>query len=197
MVTSLITMVTWDIRSMNPADSHCFISIITQYLFIKIFVIALGKKELTSVRKENNDPEKCQKKLLQEVLAVNAKTEYGIKHRFSDITTVEQFKENVPLQNYDDYRKYIQRIKTLGTQNILSRDPVVFLAMTSGTTGDYKCVPVTTIMKLKDGFKAGPLMYYSQNRSEYCSVLKYFILNYNLNVGTSLTVPGVNGFSFP
>ena len=177
---------------MNPADSHSFITIVTQYLFIKIFVIFFGKIVLTLVQWENNDlinsqqnyppPQKThlwlkrsfrswmgfrsQENLLRDILNANANTEYGLKRKFDEIKTIKQFQESVPLQNYEDYRKYIQRIKTTRTQNILTRDPVVFLAMTSGTTGEYKCIPVTTIMKFKDGFKAGPLMYYSQHRLE-------------------------------
>ena len=69
------------------------------------------------------------------------------KDEFNKIKIVKQFQENVPLQIYEDYRGYMDKIKTTGMQNILTRDSEVFLAVTSGTTGDYKVLPITMIHK--------------------------------------------------
>ena len=126
----------------------------------------MAKITLTSIDKDSKNVEKCQLELFYDIVSGNAETEYGRRYSFKDIQTVEQFKENVPLQNYDDYKRYVERIKTEETQGILCRDDVIFLARTSGTTGEYKCVPVTRTLKFKDGMKAGPVMFYNQNRSE-------------------------------
>ena len=50
---------------MDPADSHSVISLTTQYLFIRIFVIFFGKKELKSLQTTFNKLEQCQGDLLQ------------------------------------------------------------------------------------------------------------------------------------
>ena len=126
----------------------------------------MAKTALTSIDKDSKNVEKCQLELFYDIVSDNAETEYGRRYNFKDIQTVEQFKENVPLQNYDDYKIYVNRMKTEETRGILCRDDVIFLARTSGTTGEYKCVPVTRTLKFKDGMKAGPVMFYSQNRSE-------------------------------
>ena len=126
----------------------------------------MAKTVLTSINKDSKDVEKCQLELFYDIVSDNAETEYGRRYNFKDIQTVEQFKENVPLHNYDDYKGHVDKIKTEETQGILCKDDVIFLARTSGTTGEYKCVPVTRTLKFKDGMKAGPVMFYSQNRSE-------------------------------
>ena len=165
LVTGLVALVTWDVKRLNPADSLSVRLLFTQYLFTRILVPRMAKKVLTSVDGDSKNVGKCQLELLNDILKDNADTEYGRRHNFKDIQTVEQFKDNVPLQHYDDYKSYVNRIKREGTQGILCGDDVIFLAMTSGTTGEYKCVPVTRTLKFKDGRKAGPVMFYSQNRS--------------------------------
>ena len=164
LLTGLAALVTWDVKRLNPADSLPVRLLVMQYLFTRILVPRMAKTVLTSVDRDSKNVEKCQLQLLYDIVSDNAETEYGRRYNFKDIQTVEQFKENVLLHNYDNYKDYVDRIKTEGTQGVLCRDDVIFLARTSGTTGEYKCVPVTKTLKFKDGKKAGPVMFFSQNR---------------------------------
>ena len=64
IVTSVVALVTWDIISMNPADSHSFLSLITQYPLIRGFEKFLGKMVLRYTQRGNSNLEKCQERLL-------------------------------------------------------------------------------------------------------------------------------------
>jgi hypothetical protein len=83
-----------------------------------------------------------QENLLLEIVRKNRDTEYGIRHRFGEISSIKDFQRNVPISSYDDLLLYIQKIKQ-GKPNVLTREPCILLGLTSGTTGKPKYCPVT------------------------------------------------------
>jgi len=80
--------------------------------------------------------------LLKDILDENKDTEFGKKHQFSDIKTVEEFQKNIPINNYDSLEAYVTR-QTNGECNVLIKDDPVSYATTSGTTGTPKYIPIT------------------------------------------------------
>ena len=48
------------------------------------------------------DPMPNQQQLLSALMKKNADTEYGKKYNFKDITTFEQYQDNVPITDYDE-----------------------------------------------------------------------------------------------
>ena len=82
-----------------------------------------------------------QNKLLRRILRENARTEFGKKHGFAAITSVESFRAQVPVSNYNDLSPYIKR-QQKGASSLTIAAPV-FYARTSGTTGRYKDIPMT------------------------------------------------------
>ena len=82
-------------------------------------------------------------RLLKKVLRENRNSEFGRKHGFADIHSVEEFRARVPLSVYEDYEDYIRRTRETGEQNLMTSHRVVFLAATSGTTSKYKFIPQT------------------------------------------------------
>ncbi len=82
-----------------------------------------------------------QNKLLRRILRENAQTEFGKQHEFSGITSVESFRAQVPVSNYNDLSPYIKR-QQKGASSLTIAAPV-FYARTSGTTGRYKDIPMT------------------------------------------------------
>ena len=42
-------------------------------------------------------------KLLKTIIDDNKNTEYGKKYNFSEIKTIDEYRNKVPLTNYDDY----------------------------------------------------------------------------------------------
>ena len=83
-----------------------------------------------------------QEKFLLTLLKAYEDTELGRKFRLSEIKTIEQFRDRVPILPYSSYESYTKRIAR-GEQNILTPDPVVHISLTSGSTGKSKMVPVT------------------------------------------------------
>lgn len=83
-----------------------------------------------------------QHRLLTELLRENQDTEYGKKYGFSEIYNASEYKKRVPLTEYDDYESSIRRMMK-GEKNVLSaREPRHF-AMTTGSVGVPKYVPVS------------------------------------------------------
>jgi hypothetical protein len=84
-----------------------------------------------------------QREVLQDLVTSAQYTEFGRKHNFNKLFTVREFKEAVPIHEYDDLKPYIQRIME-GGQNVLWNTPVYWFAKSSGTTSDKsKFIPVS------------------------------------------------------
>ncbi len=87
-------------------------------------------------------PEKAQEKILFEYLKRNESTEYGIKYGFGEIKSVEEYQQKVPIVKYSDIRPLVCRVMN-GESGVLTSDKTIFFALTSGSTGQHKFIPVT------------------------------------------------------
>lgn len=111
-------------------------------------------------------PDETQREILQDLISSAQYTEFGKKHGFSEIFTLQEFKNRVPLHEYDDLKGYIQR-QLDGEENLLWNTPASWFAKSSGTTSDKsKFIPVTD-ESLQDGhYKAAKdvlTLYYNFN----------------------------------
>jgi len=77
-------------------------------------------------------------------LVTSAKdTEWGQMYDFKSISNVEQFRNNIPVQDYEKLKPFIDRIRK-GEQNILWHSDIKWFAKSSGTTNDKsKFIPVS------------------------------------------------------
>jgi hypothetical protein len=89
------------------------------------------------------DPARAQTAILQRIVHENASTEFGRSHGFADIVTVDDWRERVPLRDYDGYAAWIRRIES-GEGNVLTGEPVRFLEPTGGSSEASKQIPYTT-----------------------------------------------------
>ena len=85
---------------------------------------------------------KVQERFLLELIKAHRNTELGRKYKLGEIKTVEQFRSQVPILPYSSYEPYLERIAQ-GEQNILTADRVVYITLTSGSTGKKKMIPTT------------------------------------------------------
>jgi len=99
-------------------------------------------------------PISAQRNVLQHLVTQAQYTEFGRKYKFSRLFTIKDFKERIPIHEYDDLRPYIQRMMA-GEENILWNTPINWFAKSSGTTSDKsKFIPISE-ESLKDiHFKA-------------------------------------------
>ena len=99
-------------------------------------------------------PVSAQRNVLQHLVTQAQYTEFGRKYKFSRLFTVKDFKNRVPIHEYDDLKPYINRMMA-GEENILWNTPINWFAKSSGTTSDKsKFIPISE-ESLKDiHFKA-------------------------------------------
>ncbi len=111
------------------------------WLVAKIILLAT-KKAANTFEKATLSPLDTQKNVLFSMIKRNDSTEYGKKYNFSSIQSIEDYQKNVPVVSYEDIRESIDKIID-GEKNILTSEPAVMFAQTSGTTGKSKFIPVT------------------------------------------------------
>ncbi len=88
-------------------------------------------------------PHEVQHDWFNKLILTAANTEFGRSHDFKNITSPQQFAQNVPLQDYESLKPYIERIRK-GEQNILWPSEIKWFAKSSGTTSDKsKFIPVS------------------------------------------------------
>jgi len=78
-------------------------------------------------------------KLIEE----NKDTEYGRLYNFDQIKTVEDYQRLVPLSYYDDYEPYISRMVKNGETGLITNRKIVHYALSSGSVGVPKHIPVS------------------------------------------------------
>src|SRR4029078_145633 len=83
-----------------------------------------------------------QEAILQNLLKTGTKTVFGKDHSFEKLKTHQDFIENVPIRDYEDFKTYIEAIKQ-GKHNVLWKGQPIYFAKTSGTTSGVKYIPIT------------------------------------------------------
>jgi hypothetical protein len=109
---------------------------------------------LWSIEKWMSDAATNQFDVWQDLLAAGQYTEFGRKHSFSNVQSLEDFKSTVPIQEYDSLKPYIDRMMK-GEENILWNTPISWFAKSSGTTSDKsKFIPVSEESLQDNHYKA-------------------------------------------
>lgn len=101
----------------------------------------IRKKYYIPFIKLTKDPEKNQCDLLKYILKLNKDTHFGRNHEFKSINSYKDFKNAVPINEYEDLRSYINQQEKTGEPYLNSQQPVMY-AQTSGTTGEPKNIPI-------------------------------------------------------
>lgn len=83
-----------------------------------------------------------QERILKDLLKTGKKTEFGKEHTLHEVSSYGQFREAVPLRDYESFKPYIERIKQ-GKHNVLWKGLPLYFAKTSGTTSGVKYIPIT------------------------------------------------------
>ena len=90
-------------------------------------------------------PGDAQRDVLLQMLRANSDTRFGVEHGFGAINDYAQFRARVPVQDYETLRPYVDEQRKTGSP-ALTKEPPMFYAQTSGTTGRPKLIPVTPSM---------------------------------------------------
>lgn len=105
---------------------------------IKPFAISVAK----SIRKWAAQPRDAQDTVFATLIKAARGTSFGKEHHFDSILTYDDFRDAVPLRDYEKLKPYIERIKS-GEENVLWPGRPKYFAKTSGTTSGTKYIPLT------------------------------------------------------
>ncbi len=87
-------------------------------------------------------PQQSQAAVLKDCVEPNVGTVFGHEHGFANIRTSQDYQAAVPIREYNDLAKWIDRSAQGEKAVLTAEDPLLFLT-TSGTTGASKLIPAT------------------------------------------------------
>ena len=101
------------------------------------------KKRIHQIELFIKYPVEVQNDWFKKLIYTAQDTEWGRKYDYQNIHYLQQFKERVPIQDYNSIKPYIDRAKA-GEQDVLWPGETKWFAKSSGTTQDKsKFIPVT------------------------------------------------------
>ncbi|MCB0764860.1 MAG: GH3 auxin-responsive promoter family protein, partial [Flavobacteriales bacterium] len=103
----------------------------------------LIKKRLQQIDLFRENPRMAQLEVFHALIQAARYTEWGRTHDFGSIADPDVFRQRLPIQDYDDVKAYVERLRK-GEQNLLWPTDVRWFAKSSGTTNDRsKFIPVS------------------------------------------------------
>ncbi len=126
----------------------------------------INSKRLAQIDEFRRYPIDIQNEQFANLIDIAKNTEYGKKYGFSSIKSYQQFVSQVPVNEYDSLKPYIER-NLNGEQNILWPSNIRWFAKSSGTTSDRsKYIPITRESLNECHFRSGKdiyAIYFKQN----------------------------------
>ena len=83
--------------------------------------------------------------LLAKILRRNKDTDFGLRYKFDAITSIDSYRNNVPISRYSDLEGYLAALRDFAARSVIV-DPPVHYAITSGTSSNPKYIPITAEM---------------------------------------------------
>ena len=126
------------------------------------------KQRVSQIEYFKENPHQAQHDLLFELLNKARNTEWGKKYDYASIKDIKTYQERVPVQDYEDVKPYIERLRK-GENYLLWPTEIKWFAKSSGTTSDKsKFIPVSSEALEDCHFKGGKdmLSIYCNNRPD-------------------------------
>ncbi len=102
----------------------------------------LGRILHKRIRRDQQEALADQQKWMTKLIKKAKQTQFGKDHHFDSIDSYDDFKQNIPISDYEGLRKYVDQIRT-GKKDILYPGQPKYWAKTSGTTSGVKYIPLT------------------------------------------------------
>lgn len=110
---------------------------------LKSFGAKLFAKYISSqIKSWSSRPEDIQLKVFKMLISEGRKTKFGKDHNFDKIERFQDLFENVPIQDYEELKPYVDRVVD-GEEDVLWPGKPLYFAKTSGTTSGAKYIPLT------------------------------------------------------
>ncbi len=111
--------------------------------FINSLMAWIMKKRMHQIELFMRYPHDVQFEWFRRLMNAARDTEWGKKYDYNGITRVDQFRERVPISDYNGIKPWIERLRK-GEQNLLWPEEIRWFAKSSGTTNDKsKFIPVS------------------------------------------------------
>src|SRR5436190_19471872 len=94
------------------------------------------------IRKSMTTAVADQESILKTLIKTGRNTEIGKEYGLDSVNAYEEFKQAVPIRDYEQMQPYIEKIKA-GRHNVLWKGRPAYFAKTSGTTSGTKYIPIT------------------------------------------------------
>lgn len=136
--------------------------------FVNSFINWFMKKRMHQIELFIKYPIEVQDEWFATLINDAKDTEWGKKYDYRSIENVQQFKQRIPVQNYDSLKPYIDKMLE-GQQNVLWPSDIKWFAKSSGTTHHRsKFIPVSAESLEECHFKGGKdmLAIYCNNRPD-------------------------------
>lgn len=112
------------------------------------------------------DPGQAQEAVLGRLLEGYAETTYGEQHGASEVETMEDYRRAFPVATYEDYEPLLKAVMAGETGLLLNEEPVGW-AITRGTTGEQKFIPMTPTDLMMRASAARATMGYVRETGRY------------------------------
>jgi hypothetical protein len=83
-----------------------------------------------------------QERIFQYLITTAAQTIFGKNHLFASIKTYEDFKQHIPINDYEGLKPYFDKMVS-GEANVVWPGKPLYFAKTSGTTSGVKYIPIS------------------------------------------------------
>ena len=129
----------------------------------QVAIKIMARLTKSQVSRWASNPIETQKKQLNYLIKNALNTSFGQVHSFSKIKNYDDFKNHIPVRDYEGLREYFEQIKE-GKKNVLWPGKPLYLAVTSGTTSGSKYIPITkqSLPNHLNGAKIALLMYVAE-----------------------------------
>ena len=104
----------------------------------KVFAALVHRKN----QKWIQNPVKAQLQIFNQLIQKGLETKFGKDHSFKSITNTLEFREKVPVRDYEEFLPYIDKILE-GDSDVLWPGRPIYYAKSSGTTSGAKFIPIT------------------------------------------------------
>jgi hypothetical protein len=94
------------------------------------------------IRKGMNTALADQDSILKSLVKTGRNTEIGKEAGLDKVNSYEEFRQAIPIRDYEQLRPWIDKIKE-GRHNVLWKGKPIYFAKTSGTTSGTKYIPIT------------------------------------------------------
>jgi len=109
---------------------------------VNLYLTSYARKRIEEIKRIYSSPLRLQENALRYILNKAKLTEFGKEYDFKSIKSIKAYQKRLPLFRYDDIKDRIEKA-VMGRPNVLWPGRIWDFALTSGTAGKNKHIPLS------------------------------------------------------